>query len=796
MQFFKSSILPTLFSITVALLLCLFCRATPVDTVKSIRIDSAVVNWALQKSGSALSIDRKTLNRIQGQTLGETMSHVSGVQNAYFGPNSGAPMIRSLSGNRVRVLSNGISVNDLSGISPNLNVNVDLDNAVEVELYKQSANVLFGGKAIGGAVNIKDNIVPSVIPDKKVSGLAKIEAGTNMGHRESAQLTGRFGTSWAWHFSGMNQRHGDLKIPGNTKAPIAYDPSIDHMTADMAQVNVDRQTIRNLTLYPYLSQFVLNNLDNPKWDLSEGDLYTFEQYSSIGGQKVLNPPNDKYIAGQDPGTPLSTTVVRSITDFHPVEHGVMPNSHSDSRAINLGTGLIKEKYRLGIGYRALEGYYGIPGFAQTTQAKHTHDAVQPPIEYQAINTRALSHAVQLESAYTPRNKIVDEVNLKYSAQYSDDRELIGIYRVNKFTSHRHAVRSELSQHFNQFWTGLSGLEFSFLKLNGDGIRRYLPNNLSRDLGVFTTHRLRWKSMEANLGYRHDWVQRRAVGDSQYKPSRGLAGGNLSARNFDLNQLSGDVQWNLLKTTFVKVALSQAERAPEVNELYAGNEHFAILVEENGDDRLNKERAHSYELSAGTDFNNFRFSVAYYHTYFQDYLYLAHTGMSRAGGFLVKEWRASDTKITGWEMDASYQYSWREKASLQLQIFADLVKNENVSDDHMRQWAEGDYMPNLPTSRYGFTTICTLNNMFFNSTFERYLKQRYLGKNINMEPAMPAYALLQAQAGYQFKLFHYGLKAMVSGNNLLNVEARPQNSFLKYLAPLPGRNIALSIQLMF
>src|SRR5690606_14581984 len=92
---------------------------------------------------------------VQGRTLGETLSRVPGVQQSYYGPNSGAPVVRSMSGNRVKVLADGVAYHDLSGISPNLNINVDMDNLAEVEVYKTGASVRYGGKAIGGAVNMK-----------------------------------------------------------------------------------------------------------------------------------------------------------------------------------------------------------------------------------------------------------------------------------------------------------------------------------------------------------------------------------------------------------------------------------------------------------------------------------------------------------------------------------------------------------------------------------------------------------------------------------------------------------------
>ena len=41
-----------------------------------------------------------------------------------------------------------------------------------------------------------------------------------------------------------------------------------------------------------------------------------------------------------------------------------------------------------------------------------------------------------------------------------------------------------------------------------------------------------------------------------------------------------------------------------------------------------------------------------------------------------------------------------------------------------------------------------------------------------------------------------LELFVDGNNLLDEEARPHTSFLKDLAPLPGRNIAAGVRLFF
>jgi len=764
------------------------------DTLKTVVLREVTVSAKPQISDiKSTNISRKELELIQSNTLGETLSHIPGIQNSYFGPNSGTPVIRSLSGNRVKVLSNGLSVNDLSGISPSLNVITDMDNLLGMDVYKGSASVLFGGKAIGGAINLKDNTIPVSIFPKKISGFVTGEAGTNIGFKQAFDLNGNLGKKWVWHAGAMNRSNKDLRIPGNTKAPIAYDPKIDNLTQTMAQVKVESETTRNLSLYPYISQFVIDNLNNPSWGLSEADLYTFQGSSVIGGEVVPNPKNDKYIPGQDPNTPFSTTIIKGIHDYAPVTKGIMPNSHSESRSLNFGTSYLGENFYTGVGYRGSYGYYGIPGFALRKMPGHTHGTVTSSMEYLPINTISQSNNLLFEAGIRPRFGVISSLKVNYMMQFSDDRELIDIYRANRFITNRQVARAEIEQQPLKFLKGTSGFDFSFNKMRGSGQQRYLPNNLSREYGAFTLQRLVFNPLLIDLGYRHDVVGRRAMPDATYKPSRGLAGGKLSARDFNLNQFNTDLQWNIFKAAFIKATYTHSERAPDVNELYAGNNHFAIMLEENGDDKLKKETSKAMELGAGVNYQGIHLAINRYQTKFDNYMYLAHTGIARSGGFLVKEWRQSDTEITGWEAELAYRSSLGKNCTWELGSYFDLVKNRNTSDDHLRQWAEGDYMPNMPTSRYGFSAAASVKRVELNILFDRYLQQRYLGKNINPEPPMPAYSMLGARFSYKAGFKGIALEYYLNGNNLLDVEARPQNSFLKYLAPLPGRNISLGVK---
>ncbi|MBD1433732.1 TonB-dependent receptor [Sphingobacterium sp. DN00404] len=769
------------------------------DTV--LHIDSVVVDARIDPSWNRTVLNKHDLTQRNATSFGELLSSTAGVQNAYHGPHAGSPMIRSMSGNRVRILRNNTSISDLSGISPNFTISFDPDNISDIHIYKSQSSVLYGGRAIGGAINIVDNSIPKNVPAKPITGSVKTSWQTNAGHLVSFDLNGKTNEQSTWHVDGSWRQNGDIRIPSHPKIDWAYNPTIDNMQASMAQVFVDKESKQNITLYPYLSQFVLDNMGDPSQGLSEAEMYTFKSHSVIGGYEVPNPANPQYIPDQDPSIPLYTTVVHGIYDYAPVRNGYIPNSHADHKTINIGYAWHTSNMHIGIGYRGNQGYFGIPGFARIKQPSHAHshgDDHQHRAEdfgYSPINTRALSNNFVSDVSIAVGSPWLSSIKNSYSLQLADDRELLGIYQMNKFNSNIHSNRLEFHQSYQAFWKGLSGLDLSYRKITGTGIMRYMPHTRSQEWSAFTQQQFAIKSLRLSTGYRIEHVHRKAIPDAAYKRSRGLSGGNLSPRNYKLQQFNSELSWKILSFLRVMGSYQHAERAPEINELYAGNNHFAIMTEENGDDRLPVETNDGIEF--GMEFNSlsgWNLKSTYYHNTFKNYLYLAHTGISRSGGFLVKEWRASDTEISGWEVELSQQTIFAHGAKLFSQGYFDLVKNRNTSDDPMRQWAEGDFMPNMPTSRFGFATKLDTKNWSLYVAADSYLKQKLLGKNINPEPPMPAFTLLHAKISHRLPWSKYHLEAYIQGGNLLNSEARPQQSILKYLSPLPGRNISMGIQM--
>ncbi len=142
----------------------------------------------------------------RGNTIGETVEQIPGVQSSYFGAGVGRPIIRGLEGSRVQVLEGGISSLDLSGASNDHAVTIDPFLADQVEVLKGPSTLLYGAGAIGGVVNVVDGRIPETPIDgvhgRTQFGASSADDGRNGVVRVDAG-NGEFAVhgDWSRHFS-------------------------------------------------------------------------------------------------------------------------------------------------------------------------------------------------------------------------------------------------------------------------------------------------------------------------------------------------------------------------------------------------------------------------------------------------------------------------------------------------------------------------------------------------------------------------------------------------------------------
>lgn len=92
-------------------------------------------------------------------SLGEMLEAIPGVNNMSAGAQSGKPVIRGLTGNRVKVLSNGQST-DYQAYGTRHLPNTDSYLAESIEVIRGPQSVLYGSEALGGVVNVIQARIP------------------------------------------------------------------------------------------------------------------------------------------------------------------------------------------------------------------------------------------------------------------------------------------------------------------------------------------------------------------------------------------------------------------------------------------------------------------------------------------------------------------------------------------------------------------------------------------------------------------------------------------------------------
>lgn len=100
--------------------------------------------------------------------LGDILTSLPGVSATSFSPGASRPVLRGYQGNRVAVLTDGIGNIDASNTSADHAVTIDTLTVERVEVLRGPAVLLFGGQAVGGAVNALDKRIPRSIPDEDI----------------------------------------------------------------------------------------------------------------------------------------------------------------------------------------------------------------------------------------------------------------------------------------------------------------------------------------------------------------------------------------------------------------------------------------------------------------------------------------------------------------------------------------------------------------------------------------------------------------------------------------------------
>ena len=172
--------------------------------------------------------------------LGDILSSLPGVSATSFSPGASRPVLRGYQGNRVAVLTDGIGNIDASNTSADHAVTIDTLTVERIEVLRGPAVLLFGGQAVGGAVNALDKRIPRAIPDEAVhvdalAGFGSAAHDWSGGASVDVPLTDRV----VVHLDGSYRNSDDLRTGGYILAPSLRAEVLDFAAEEASEGHLD-----------------------------------------------------------------------------------------------------------------------------------------------------------------------------------------------------------------------------------------------------------------------------------------------------------------------------------------------------------------------------------------------------------------------------------------------------------------------------------------------------------------------------------------------------------------------------
>ncbi|HEY0625595.1 MAG TPA: TonB-dependent receptor [Allosphingosinicella sp.] len=190
-------------------------------------------------AGTSVLAGENLVREIRPQ-LGDTLARLPGVSATSFSPGASRPVLRGFSGERVRVLTDGLGSLDASNTSADHAVTIDPLTAERIEVLKGPAVLLFGSQAIGGAVNVLDRRIPRVVPDEALHVDALAVLGSAADERSvGAGVDAPLGGGLVFHVDGSYRKTDDLRAGGYILSPDLRAEQLEIAEEEAAEGHVE-----------------------------------------------------------------------------------------------------------------------------------------------------------------------------------------------------------------------------------------------------------------------------------------------------------------------------------------------------------------------------------------------------------------------------------------------------------------------------------------------------------------------------------------------------------------------------
>ncbi|MFN3857023.1 MAG: TonB-dependent receptor [Caulobacter sp.] len=439
----------------------------------------------------------------------------------------------------------------------------------------------------------------------------------------------------------------------------------------------------------------------------------------------------------------------------------LENSGVELDAYGAGVSFVGDRGYFGVAVKRTETTYGVPGHA------HEEDPPPPiPVEEELVTIGLEQTRVDLRGEWALGLGPFE--TLRFSGGWADytHTEFEGDEVGTVFTSDGYEGRLELVQAERNGWNGAVGMQFLRRDFDAQGDEAYVPRTRIEEIGVFTLQRVDLGAWGFEGGLRFDRRELDSV---------------VGQRDFDNVSASAGVFVRPADPWFLGLSVSRTSRAPTEAELFADGPHVATRGFEVGDPDLDNEIATSLEFTAHYGGERLSADLHVYHVRYDGFIDLAPTG-AEEDDLPVFAYVQTDASFTGFEAEASWT-AWSDGGrKLKLEAGADYVR------------ATSDLGP---PSRIPPWSV-TARMVWDGPQWDGALEVRRVGQQervSDFELPTDAYTQVNLSGAWSPPSLE-GVKLFAEVRNLTDAEIREHASFLKDIAPQPGRSFRAGVAWRF
>ncbi len=449
--------------------------------------------------------------------------------------------------------------------------------------------------------------------------------------------------------------------------------------------------------------------------------------------------------------------------------GELLNSDLSAKGASAGLSYVSEPLDAGLNYNGFDTRYGVPN--------------EETVEI-ALRQRRLDASAD----YTGEFGVFSGARAKFGYSDYEHRELEGAEVGTTIGQEGFDGRIELLHGDPAAWNGAVGVQLGHTDLSALGEEAFLPTHATDNAALFVFEELVRDRVTWQAGAR---LERRRIEAEAFASPGGAASG---PRDDDRSTLSGSLGAIHTLNPDYKLAwsLSATERAPTGQELYADGPHVGTAAYEIGDAAFDDERSLGGELSLRKVTGLVTGSLTGYVNAFDGYIFEEGTGVSvdetntpdPAGGLQRTRFAQRDALFYGAEAEAVWHLHQAPRHTLDLTTALDYVRAREE---------DGRDLPRIPPLKARLALDWRRAAWSAGADLVAIAKQDETAPG---ETPTDGYALLGLHAGYRLGTPLAAYDFFVRVENLTDEEARVHTSFLKDIAPLPGRAFTAGVRASF